>query len=93
MNVSRELAHRHQDGLDVTLLWDAQSNEVSIELLDERQETAITFGVDAKCALDAFHHPYAYAPDSDTDVQDLAAYRLPIPPGNSPKLFGPSVFW
>ncbi len=93
MKISRELAYRHQDGLEVTLLWDALSNEVSIELVDERHETAVTFGVEAKSALDAFHHPYAYAPVLDTDLQDSPTYRLPIPPGQSPRLFGSSVFW
>ncbi len=93
MKISRELAHRNQDGLQVTLLWDARSNEVSIELVDERQETAFAFSVDAKSALDAFYHPYVYAPVLGADLQDDPAYRLPIPPGQSPKLFGPSVFW
>ncbi|HEX4526514.1 MAG TPA: hypothetical protein VH108_07215 [Gaiellaceae bacterium] len=60
MKISRELAHRHQDGLEVTLLWDDRSNEVWIELADERTESAFAFGVDAKFALDAFYHPYAY---------------------------------
>ena len=31
----RELAHRRQNGLEVTLLWDARSNDVSIEVADE----------------------------------------------------------
>jgi YD repeat-containing protein len=68
MTASRELAHRHQDGLQVTLLWDARSNEVSIALLDDRSEAAFAFVVDPASALDAFHHPYAYAPGADLEA-------------------------
>jgi YD repeat-containing protein len=57
----RELAHREQDGLQVTLLWDARSNTVSIEVLDERDESRFLLPVAGHSALDAFHHPYAYA--------------------------------
>jgi YD repeat-containing protein len=58
---SKELAHRKQDGLEVTLLWDEASNRVTIELTDERTETAFAFLVDPACALDAFYHPFPYA--------------------------------
>ncbi len=68
MTTSRELAHRHQDGLQVTLLWDARTNEVSIALLDDRSEVAFAFAVDPASALDAFHHPYAYAPGADLEA-------------------------
>jgi hypothetical protein len=61
MKLARELAHRRQDGLEVTLLWNAGSNEVSIELHDDRTESEFAFLVDPACALDAFHHPFAYA--------------------------------
>ena len=62
MTHPRELAHRHQDGLEVTLLWDARSGVVSIELVDDRDESRSAFAVDPGCALDAFNHPFAYAP-------------------------------
>lgn len=62
MKLSRELAHRHQDGLEVTLLWDTRSNKVSIELIDDRCDTAFAFVVDPESALEAFYHPFAYAP-------------------------------
>jgi YD repeat-containing protein len=58
---ARELAHREQDGLEVTLLWDARSNSVSIEVIDRRDESGFLLPVAGDCALDAFHHPYAYA--------------------------------
>jgi hypothetical protein len=67
MNASlRELAHREQDGLEVTLFWNACSNETSIEVLDHGDETSFLLTVAGHCALDAFHHPYAYAFANDT---------------------------
>ena len=62
MNLQTELALRRQDGLEVRLLWDARSGEVSIDLSDESTQTAFAFLVDPSCALDAFYHPFVYAP-------------------------------
>jgi hypothetical protein len=59
---ARELDRRSQDGLEVTLLWDPQTNEVSVDVVDDRHENSFTLTVDPGSALDAFHHPYAYAP-------------------------------
>jgi hypothetical protein len=73
MKISRELAHRSQDGLEVTLLWDALSNDVWIELVDERSENTVEFCVDPRFALDAFHHPYVYAPLTAVDAQEAPA--------------------
>jgi hypothetical protein len=61
MELPRELAQRRQDGLEVTLLWDARTNEVSIGLVDEAHGSAFAFVVDPSAALDAFNHPFAYA--------------------------------
>jgi hypothetical protein len=58
----RELAHRAHDGLEVTLLWDPRSNEVSVDVVDERTDSSFSLPVPAGSALDAFNHPYAYAP-------------------------------
>ena len=58
----RELAHRAHDGLEVTLLWDPHLNEVSIDVVDERTDTSFSRQVAPGSALDAFNHPYIYAP-------------------------------
>ena len=66
MNASlRELAQREQDGLEITLFWNARSNEVSVEVVDQRDESSFRLPVAGHCALDAFHHPYAYAVASE----------------------------
>jgi hypothetical protein len=57
----RELAHREHDGLEITLVWDSETNEVAVEVLDLREERCFTLPVPAELALDAFNHPYAYA--------------------------------
>ena len=36
----RELAYRSQNGLEVTLLWDPRSNEVSVEVIDHSTTAA-----------------------------------------------------
>ena len=59
--VLTELAQRSQDELQVTLLWDARWNDVSVEVVDMRETGCIRFPVARQRALDAFYHPYAYA--------------------------------
>ena len=56
----RELDHRTSDGIDVTLLWNARSNRVSIAVVDERSGEGFHLGVPGPDALHAFNHPYAY---------------------------------
>ena len=77
MMITAELAQRNQDGLDVKLLWDRQSNDVWIELVDERTDSTLVFGVDPASALDAFYHPYAYAPDQTVELEPAAAVAAP----------------
>jgi hypothetical protein len=57
----RELDQRTTDGIDVRLLWDPQTNRVSVAVADLHTGELLHFGVDGRDALDAFHHPYAYA--------------------------------
>jgi hypothetical protein len=69
----RELDHRTGDGIDVQLLWDPQTNRVSVGVADERTGEVLLFEVDARDALDAFHHPYAYAMGHGGRLSALAA--------------------
>ena len=59
----RELAHRAHDGLEVTLLWDPRSNEVSIDVVDERNASSASFPPRSPRAprLMPSNHPYIYA--------------------------------
>jgi hypothetical protein len=58
----RELDRRSNDGVDVALLWNPRTNRVVIALEDDRSGDSFEIDVDAADALDAFRHPFAYAP-------------------------------
>jgi hypothetical protein len=58
----RELDRRVSDGLQVTLLWNPQTNRLTIEVYDDVAAQMFEFDVPPQCADDAFRHPYAYAP-------------------------------
>lgn len=57
-----ELESRDCDGISVTLLHEVSSNQCMIEL--ETDSEWMRFSVPNDCALDAFAHPYCYAPQS-----------------------------
>ena len=67
----RELAYRNQNGLEVTLLWDSRSNEVSVEVSDQLDDSGFRLPIAGHLALDAFHHPYAYALSHEDDGDRL----------------------
>jgi hypothetical protein len=57
---TRELDDRRAHGIKVTLLWNAKTKGVFISVA-ERDGNGFQFQVPPADALDAFHHPYAYA--------------------------------
>ena len=57
----RELDQRHGDGIDVRLLWNSATNRVTVRVNDTKLGESFELDVDGPEALDAFHHPYAYA--------------------------------
>lgn len=67
----RELAYRNQNGLEVTLLWDSRSNEVSVDVIDHLDDSGFRLPIAGHLALDAFHHPYAFAPSPDDQCDRL----------------------
>ena len=56
----RELDHRLGDGIEVRLLWNAETKDVLVSVA-ERDGLGFEFQVPPTDALEAFHHPYAYA--------------------------------
>ena len=60
----RELAQRSSYGIEVTLFWTKPSDRLTIAVVDTRSDEALEFDVDGNAALDAFNHPYAYAPQA-----------------------------
>jgi hypothetical protein len=57
----RELDHRCADGIDVRLLWNSQTDRVSVAVEDQRSGEAFVLEVPGADAREAFTHPYAYA--------------------------------
>jgi len=67
----RELAHRVSDGIEVTLYWAKSSGSVVVEVIDHGSEQIFEIEVPSERALDAFHHPYAYAAHQGVEYADL----------------------
>jgi hypothetical protein len=57
----RELDRRKSDGIEVTLSWNPNTNRVLVSVIDERDGDSFQVEVGPENAMDAFHHPYAYA--------------------------------
>jgi hypothetical protein len=76
LNHLKELAHRANDGVEVALYWNRISNRLTVVVDDARSGDLFEVEVDAKNALDAFHHPYAYA--AHTGIEYVAGNREPV---------------
>ena len=61
----RELARRFSAGVDVTLYWDPNLDELIVCVSDERQGANFEIRPQRYQALDVYHHPYAYADLAD----------------------------
>lgn len=61
MSRTRELDFRSNDGLEVALLWEPETNRVTVSVFDGRSGDDFTLDVDPAKALDAFNHPYSFA--------------------------------
>jgi hypothetical protein len=57
----QELAYRANHGIEVWLLWTREANRLFVLVVDSKGDDTFEVDVDAGHALDAFHHPYAYA--------------------------------
>ena len=56
-----ELDRRANDRVEVKLLWSPEDNRVFVSVTDVSADDTFTIEVAAHEALDAFHHPFAYA--------------------------------
>jgi hypothetical protein len=66
----RELAHRSNDGIDVTLFWQPVTDELTVCVCDQRRGAYFEIEPEANDALDAFYHPYSYASLSSVHYED-----------------------
>ena len=68
---SRELAQRQTGSVEVRLLWDAEADRVEVFLHDSANDSGFHVDVEPGDALDAFYHPYLYAPEDATTALRL----------------------
>ena len=61
----RELAHRPNDGVDVTLSWPVETDELLVCVYDERLEVYFEIHPERDFALDVYYHPYAHIGPGD----------------------------
>jgi hypothetical protein len=66
----RELAHRSNDGIDVTLFWHPDTDELTVCVCDQRRGAYFEIEPEANDALDAFYHPYSYVSLSCVHYED-----------------------
>lgn len=58
---TRELAHRTNNGIEVTLLWSRSGDRLFVTVRDARSGDWFELPADASNALQVFEHPYAEA--------------------------------
>lgn len=69
----RELAHRSNDGLEVTLFWNAGSDELAVCGCDHRSGVSFNIRPEHHLALDVYYHPYRYVTRGDISYEDANA--------------------
>ena len=58
---TRELAFRSGGGIDVTLLWNAETGGLTVTAFDSGTGELLELPAEREHALDVFNHPFAYA--------------------------------
>ncbi len=57
----RELAYRANDGVEVVLFWQQNTDDLTVAVSDERSGAYFELAAAPDQALDVFNHPYAHA--------------------------------
>jgi hypothetical protein len=57
----RELAERTSNGTRIRLYWRQGTPELWVEVWEPELDVTIEIPAGPECALEVFHHPYAYA--------------------------------
>jgi hypothetical protein len=67
-----ELDQRQSNGISVSLLWNRLTNALAVRVFDSTNGQEFEVACAAHEALDAFHHPFAYA------AARAVNYRYPL---------------
>lgn len=62
----RELAQRRADGIEVTMFWSAEEDELTLQFVDLRAGASFEMPVRRDRGNFAFNHPFAYAAEQDS---------------------------
>ena len=66
----RELAYRANDGLEVTLFWQPDTDELKVCVCDHKNGAYFEVRPEPDQALVVFNHPYAYVAQCDVHYAD-----------------------
>ena len=73
---TRELDYRAADGVEVTLLWHASGDFLSVVVSDARIGEIFELVLDERDdPMDVFHHPYAYAAHRGLEFNAVSGER------------------
>jgi hypothetical protein len=68
-----ELAEREGGGIRVRLLWSSSDESVAVHVTHLRTDRTFELAVEPDRALDAYYHPFAYAPRRGTGALHAVA--------------------
>ena len=68
--IKTRLAQRQNGGIEVTLLWNRSSHELTVTVVDDLSDDIFELPVAPDDALNAYYHPYAY-------ICEKAGHRRP----------------
>jgi hypothetical protein len=63
-----ELAHRANDGVEVSLVWSRADDRLTVVVCNVRTGDSFELAARSENALDVFHHPFAYAAFHGVDL-------------------------
>jgi hypothetical protein len=75
---TRELARRLSGTVEVLLLWHPEIDGVELSVRDRRTGAGFHLEVAPDGALDAFHHPYAYATRPENSGRVVRAASMSV---------------
>ena len=64
----QELAQRQGDGIEVTMFWSAEEDELTLRLVDLRAGACFEIPVRRDRGNFAFNHPFAYAAEQGSMI-------------------------